>query len=816
MAVTIREVASAAGVSVSTVSRAFTAPDQVQPKTRQRILDAAARLGYSANPAARSLRGGGTGTLGLIVPDIANPFFPPIIKAMQARARHLGYTVLVADSDEREADELAAIAAVSKRVDGLILWASTLTEDRLHELAARMPLVVVNRHVPGIPEVRISLSAGIAQAAEQLKAYGHRRCVFINASRPELSRGKSIQESFEALDLSLSELGPYEPRFETGVHAATLVAAHEATAVIAHNDLVALGVLHQMANLGMSVPRDVSVIGIDDTLLASVSTPGLTTIRIDPEEIATRAGDLLIETIARQPDRAGGGLEPDSPSWRSAPASSPAPRRAPHPPTDPRRAPPQRTQHRTAPTPALLGAVMPRNSRRAAILGCMALTATLAGCSSLTPSSAGGDGDLVLRVQGMPPATDKPGLALFKQQVADFEKANPGIRIKGSTTVFDPLTFSAKLAGGNVEDVIRVPLTEPQRLIQQKQVQPITGQLKEWEHFKEFNPQVLQPLTDGAGDVYGVPQNPYAQGLVYNRELFEKAGLDPDSPPVTWADVRTAAKRISDSTGTAGFVHESKDNQGGWQLTMLSYAFGGELQKEQGGTYTATLTGEPTKKALRLLKDMRWKDDSLGRNLLTNQNDVIKQFAAGQVGMFMGSPGTYRLAKMQFGMENTDAFGVAPMPQSGGDATLTGGDIYMVPKSADKKHAAAAVEWLTFAYAKPQYSTDIAAEQAKALSGDPKSAVGVPTLPVFDSKRQTEIDAAIKPYVNVKLRNFKPYTDGLATLKLKPEPPYQAQKLYAALDPVVQAVLTKRDADIDALLASAEKDVNAKLAADQK
>ncbi|MFE6976105.1 LacI family DNA-binding transcriptional regulator [Streptomyces sp. NPDC057682] len=303
MAVTIREVASAAGVSVSTVSRAFTAPDQVQPRTRQRILDAAAKLGYSPNPAARSLRGGGTGTLGLIVPDIANPFFPPIVKAMQARARRLGYTVLVADSDEREADELEAIAAVSKRVDGLVLWASTLTEDRLRELSDRMPVVVVNRHVPGIPEVRISLSAGITQTVEHLRAYGHRRCVFINASRAELSRGKSIQESFEALDLSLVELGPYEPRFETGVHAATLVGAHGATAVIAHNDLVALGVLHQLSNLGVGVPGEVSVVGIDDTLLASVSTPGLTTIRIDPEEIATRAGDLLIETIA---GRAGG------------------------------------------------------------------------------------------------------------------------------------------------------------------------------------------------------------------------------------------------------------------------------------------------------------------------------------------------------------------------------------------------------------------------------------------------------------------------------------------------------------------------------
>lgn len=96
------------------------------------------------------------------------------------------------------------------------------------------------------------------------------------------------------------------------MHAATLVAAHEATAVIAHNDVVALGVLHQMANLGVSVPRDVSVIGIDDTLLASVSTPSLTTIRIDPEEIATRAGDLLIETIANA-GRTGPGLDAASP-----------------------------------------------------------------------------------------------------------------------------------------------------------------------------------------------------------------------------------------------------------------------------------------------------------------------------------------------------------------------------------------------------------------------------------------------------------------------------------------------------------------------
>jgi LacI family transcriptional regulator len=298
LAVTIRQVASASGVSVSTVSRAFTAPDQVQPQTLQRIREVAAKLGYSPNPAARSLRGGRTGSIGLIIPDIANPFFPPIFKAMQARARRLGYTVLAADTDEREFDELETIGAVSKQVDGLILWASTLPEERLRGLAAEMPIVLVNRHVEGIAELRISLSAGIAQAAEHLKAYGHTRCVFVNGSRADMNRGKSIRQTFDSHDLSLTELGPYEPRFETGVHVATMVAAGEATAVLAHNDLVALGVLHQFAKLGVSVPGEVSVIGIDDTLLAATSTPSLTTIRISSDEVATLAADLLIDTIS--------------------------------------------------------------------------------------------------------------------------------------------------------------------------------------------------------------------------------------------------------------------------------------------------------------------------------------------------------------------------------------------------------------------------------------------------------------------------------------------------------------------------------------
>ncbi|WP_345149416.1 extracellular solute-binding protein, partial [Nonomuraea rubra] len=232
--------------------------------------------------------------------------------------------------------------------------------------------------------------------------------------------------------------------------------------------------------------------------------------------------------------------------------------------------------------------------------------------------------------------------------------------MQGSTTVFDPLTFSAKLAGGKVEEVIKVPLTEPQGLIARKQVRPLTKELSGWAHYKEFNPQVLRPLSDAAGEVYGVPQAPFAQGLVYNRDLFTKAGLDPDKPPATWDEVRAAAKAISARTGKAGFVHESKNNQGGWQLTMLAYTHGGEIEREEGGRYVAAFNADPVKKALGLLKEMRWTDDSMGDSQLNDQNDVIKRFAAGEIGMYMGTPGTYRLAKMTYGMEDTDAFGRRP------------------------------------------------------------------------------------------------------------------------------------------------------------
>ncbi|MEI3844069.1 MULTISPECIES: ABC transporter substrate-binding protein [Microbacterium] len=446
----------------------------------------------------------------------------------------------------------------------------------------------------------------------------------------------------------------------------------------------------------------------------------------------------------------------------------------------------------------------------------LVLGLTACGASAPAGDAGGGDEKITLKVQGMPAATDQAGVAQFEQMIADFEEKYPNITVEGSTNVWDPMTFSAKLAGGGIEDVIEVPLTEPQGLIDRRQVTPIDEALADWDHADELNPQALAPLSDDEGNVYGIPRTLYAQGLVYNRALFEAAGLDPDSPPQTWDEVRAAAKAIHDKTGKVGFLIESKENQGGWQLAMMNYAFGGEMEKKEGDGYAPAFDSAETTKALQLLADMRWTDQSMGTSHLNNQNDVIKAFAAGEVGMYMGTPGTYKIAKVNFGMPNPDDFGITAMPQAGGDATLTGGQVFMVPAGVKGAKLDAAVKWLVFAYAQPAYDPEVAAAQAEALAQDPTSAVGVPAMPMFDEAQQAKIDEAIAPFVNVELAHFAPYKEGTPALELKAEPAAAAQAVYGILDTVVQAVLSDENTDIDALLAKAEGDAAQKIASGAK
>src|SRR5690606_34147412 len=180
MAVTLADVAAAAGLSGSTVSRALSAPDKVNPATRERVLKIAQEMGYVPNQSARSLTAGRTDLIGLLVPDIANPFFPPIIKAVQSRALDKGKTVLIADIDERPTDELNRARVMRKRADGLLVASPRTPQEQLGELAALQPVVFLNREVPGGTSVIIDSGDGMDQAVDHLAALGHQTIAYLN------------------------------------------------------------------------------------------------------------------------------------------------------------------------------------------------------------------------------------------------------------------------------------------------------------------------------------------------------------------------------------------------------------------------------------------------------------------------------------------------------------------------------------------------------------------------------------------------------------------------------------------------------------
>ena len=183
MPVTIRDVATASGVHVSTVSRTFSSPHMVNADTRSRVLSTAERLGYRPNRAARALITGRTHNIGLIVADIANPFFPPLIKAAEAQARQRDYHVFVADSNEDPLVEEQLVRALAKQVDGVLLCSPRMGNHVIEELRRDVPVVVVNRLVEGSPTVVMDVGQGARAALEHLVGLGHRHVLLLAGPR---------------------------------------------------------------------------------------------------------------------------------------------------------------------------------------------------------------------------------------------------------------------------------------------------------------------------------------------------------------------------------------------------------------------------------------------------------------------------------------------------------------------------------------------------------------------------------------------------------------------------------------------------------
>lgn len=300
MPATIRDVARLAGVSPSTVSRALSLPDVVNAATRARVQAAAEQLGYAPNKAARGLITGRTGNIGLVVPDLANPFFPSVVKGVQARARMHDVAVFLADTDEDVASEVSLVNALAKQVDGLILCSPRAGDEELAAIAAESNIVLVNRLVEGVPAVTFDNEGGMRQAIAHLVALGHRKIAWVGGPTSSWSGAHRIIGLYAAArdhSAELTDVGHFAPTYEGGMAAADQAVATGATAVVAYNDLVAIGLLARLHARGISVPDDVSVVGIDDIAMAAMSRPALTTVRLPKQKSGEIAVELLLAMI---------------------------------------------------------------------------------------------------------------------------------------------------------------------------------------------------------------------------------------------------------------------------------------------------------------------------------------------------------------------------------------------------------------------------------------------------------------------------------------------------------------------------------------
>lgn len=308
---TMSDVARHAGVDVSTVSRALTSrtAGMLRSETVERVLRAAEELGYHPNVLARSLRTQRSHTVGMVIPDLMNPFFPPVVRGVEEALDDAEYTLIIANTDNLAAREERSLQSlVGRQVDGLVIATSHIdngTPD-VHSVGV-LPLVLVNRRGsdPGVPSVSPDDVRGIELIVAHLTGLGHRRIGHV-AGPQDTSTGRTRAEAFAA---ALRPAGAFRDDL---VEATAIFAIDEGraacnqlldrhpdlTAIVAANDLLAIGCLRAMRERDIRVPDDVSLVGFNDMPLVDLIDPPLTTVRVPQHEMGRQAGLILLELIA--------------------------------------------------------------------------------------------------------------------------------------------------------------------------------------------------------------------------------------------------------------------------------------------------------------------------------------------------------------------------------------------------------------------------------------------------------------------------------------------------------------------------------------
>jgi ABC-type glycerol-3-phosphate transport system substrate-binding protein len=447
----------------------------------------------------------------------------------------------------------------------------------------------------------------------------------------------------------------------------------------------------------------------------------------------------------------------------------------------------------------------------AAVTAVAALGLGAAACSSSSASSASG-GKVSITIDCAPPAAQFPVQHKeWNADVATFQKANPNITIKSVFTYpcEVPATFTAMLRAGTEPNVFYTYFTDLPQVLLAGQAADITQYVnsKTVPTLGDIVPGSMKAVTAGK-TLYGLPTSNYTQGLIYNRTLFSKAGLDPNSPPTTWAQVETDAKKIAAlGNGIAGWGDYSAQNTGGWHFSSYIDALGGSMVNNTSAPPTANFNNANGLAVLTALHALRFTDKAMSATQGLSWGTLQQQMAQGKLGMYIGAPDDIYNVIVPTDKGNVNDFGMGPLPSLTGTpaASLSGGNDYMFAKSDTPAQIQAGIKFISFEDLTPGQGVTFNFARIKA-DGQP---VGFPEPLLFQGAAGAKVNALRSQYGTVNTSYYAPFVQANENGVGEPR---DAQAVYHALDPVMLAVLTEPNANIPALLKTAAANVDAILA----
>jgi ABC-type glycerol-3-phosphate transport system substrate-binding protein len=446
----------------------------------------------------------------------------------------------------------------------------------------------------------------------------------------------------------------------------------------------------------------------------------------------------------------------------------------------------------------------------AAVAAVAGLGLAASACSSSTAPSASG-GKVTISIDCAPPAAQDPvANKEWLEDVAAFEKANPHITVQ---SIYNypcevPATFTAMLRAGTEPNIFYTYFTDLPQVLLAGQAADITQYVnsKTVPTLGDIVPGAMKAVTAGT-TLYGLPTSNYTQGLVYNRALFTQAGLNPNDPPTTWAQVETDATQIAKlGHGIEGWGDYSAGNNGGWHFSSYIDALGGSMVNDGATPPVANFDNADGMAILEALHTLRFTDHAMSATQGLAWGTLQQQFAAGKLGMYIAAPDDIYNVIVPTDKGNINDIGMGPLPSVTGHpaGSLSGGNDYMFAKSDTPAQIEAGIKFIDFEDLTPG-TGQFNFARTKA-DGQP---VGFPEPELFDGATGTAINTLRAKYATI---NTSYYASFINAQEAGDGEPLDAQAVYKTLDPVMLAVLTEQNVNIPALLKQAAANVDTILA----